>query len=94
MNEAEFELADLLGLPRDRFKGGKDFLEAALEAAKDAKFEVVRRLDPETRDLLMIEVWHGARQLDVREPASEEEASAETLLALIAAIRKHRRLSP
>ena len=94
MNEAEFELADLLALPRDRFKGGEEFLKAALEAARDAKFEVVQRRDPETRDLLIIEVWHGARQLDVRELASEEEASTMTLLALIAAIRKHRRLSP
>ena len=94
MNEAEFELAGLLGLPRNRYKGGKDFLKAAVRAAKEEKFEVVERRDPETQRLLIIEIWHGARQLDTREPGSEAEIPLATLVALIAAIRKHRHLSP
>ena len=94
MNEAEFELAGLLGLPRDRYKGAKDFLKAALRAAKEEKFEVVERRDPETKELLMIEVWHGARQLDVRELKTEAEIPLTKLVGLIAAIRKHRRLPP
>ena len=94
MNEAEFELAGLLGLPRNRYKGGKDFLKAALRAAKEEKLEVVERRDPDTQRLLMIEIWHGARQLDARETASEDEIPVTMLVGLIAAIRKHRHLSP
>jgi hypothetical protein len=94
MNEAEFELAGLLGLPRDRYKNSKEFLKAALRAAKEEKFEVVERRDPESKQLLMIEVWHGARQLDIREPATDAEIPSAMLVGLIAAIRKHRRLPP
>ena len=94
MNEAEFELAGLLGLPRNRYKGGKDFLKAALRAAKEETFEVVERRDPESEKILVLEVWHGARQLDVRELAAEAEIPGAILVGLIAAIRKHRRLPP
>ena len=94
MNEAELELAALLPLPRDRFKDGKAFLVAALEAAKEQKYDVIERRDPETGELLTIEVWHGARRLDMQEPHSEQEIPRITLIALIAAIRKRRGLQP
>ena len=94
MNEAEFELATLLALPRDQYKGRKAFLAAALDAAREQKYHVVERRDPDTRKILAIEVWHGARRLDMREPTSEMEIPGVTLVALIAAIRRYRGLPP
>lgn len=92
MNEAEFELGNLLALPRDRFKDGKKFLSAALKAAREQKYDVIERRDPETGVILAVEVWHGARQLDIQAPNSEQEIPRSTLIALIEAIRKHRGL--
>lgn len=94
MNEAEFELAGLLAMPRDQYKSRKAFLAAALDAAKEQKYDVVERREPETGTILAIEVWHGARRLDLREPTSEMEIPEVTLVALIAAIRKYRGLQP
>lgn len=94
MNEAEFELATLLALPRDQYKSRKAFLVAALSAAKEQKYDVVERRDPETGTILAIEVWRGARRLAMRMPTSEADIPRVSLVALIAAIRKYRGLQP
>lgn len=94
MNEAELELARLLALPKDKYKSRKAFWVAALSAAKEQKYDVVERRDPETGEILAIEVWHGARRLDMREPTSEMEIPRVTLVALITGIRKYRGLQP
>lgn len=92
VNEAELELGNLLAVPRNRFKEGKSFLAAALKAAKEQKYDVIERRDPETGEILAIEVWHGARQLSMQEPSSELEIPRVTVVALIAAIRRRRGL--
>lgn len=94
MNEVELELASLLALPQDRSGGGKAFVAAAVGAAKEQKYDILERRDPETMEILAIEVWRGARRLHLQELTSEKEIPTVTLVALIAAIRKYRGLPP